>query len=648
MMGDDADASDVLQQAFLVAAANSSRIPHGEPWAWFCTVVVNCARNARRVRSRRLARFVEDSMESPREDGRAVDPADAAAGHELGLLVRGALEQLPEAERDALTLTHLGGLSTREAGEALGIPQNTVKSHCHRGMGRLRESLGARGEAAGERGLATALSAMPVAMPAAGLASVLGGMTEAARGMATAAGYAATGSTATGVGVTTGAVMMANKGVMAAVLAVGLVVGGASGALVVGAMSDGDGDGGRRAVAESASGLSVGVSGSGGEKTGASVGGVEMVSAIEFASLRSQVSELVAERDGLRGRAAQAEKAHAEAMVRVGEAESKLAAVMAKAAPKLTVSFGSQEQQEALASANWASLAESLKDLIAVSQETARLQIAGESVPRDLELRLINVKDDYRRRTAPIQLAASDALKGFGEFGSEALTHPLYLTNIIAGLLQAGGHPLEESQLQRLSGLGDAFIARWDLKQKEYGEDTLKLDRIADELELKQQFVKDALEMLTEPQAALLGDKSMRGLRGADPLAPLLIIQESWELYYAHDKPALKFGIMNYAAKLAGVDASFMSGADFLFEAYLNDLGDLTKSMPFEKASRFTADEAVRYVRAQTKLMRQFLQAMPMSDQVRDLIRSTNRVMIMRLVPGGLATDGVYTTDDGK
>jgi RNA polymerase sigma-70 factor (ECF subfamily) len=49
-----------------------------------------------------------------------------------------ALGRLPETQRLAIVLTHLQGLSYEEAGEVMGQPVNTVKSHAHRGRARLK------------------------------------------------------------------------------------------------------------------------------------------------------------------------------------------------------------------------------------------------------------------------------------------------------------------------------------------------------------------------------------------------------------------------------------------------------------------------------------------------------------------------------
>jgi RNA polymerase sigma-70 factor (ECF subfamily) len=54
-----------------------------------------------------------------------------------------ALARLPEAHRVAILLVHAHGWSYGEVAEAVGLPLSTVRNHVHRGMQRLRLTLGA-------------------------------------------------------------------------------------------------------------------------------------------------------------------------------------------------------------------------------------------------------------------------------------------------------------------------------------------------------------------------------------------------------------------------------------------------------------------------------------------------------------------------
>jgi RNA polymerase sigma-70 factor, ECF subfamily len=57
--------------------------------------------------------------------------------------VERALGTLPEAQRQAVTLAHLGGYSHSEVSAMLQVPVGTVKTRIRAGIGRLREELAA-------------------------------------------------------------------------------------------------------------------------------------------------------------------------------------------------------------------------------------------------------------------------------------------------------------------------------------------------------------------------------------------------------------------------------------------------------------------------------------------------------------------------
>ncbi|MEL1250475.1 sigma-70 family RNA polymerase sigma factor [Aurantiacibacter gilvus] len=61
--------------------------------------------------------------------------ADTMAATDIEAL----LERLPEAQAEAIRLTHIEGLTNREAGDRLGVGVSAMKLRVHRGMNRLKE-----------------------------------------------------------------------------------------------------------------------------------------------------------------------------------------------------------------------------------------------------------------------------------------------------------------------------------------------------------------------------------------------------------------------------------------------------------------------------------------------------------------------------
>ncbi len=133
MMGDRAVSEELVQETFVRAWKGIKTFRLGQPLKpWLVRVAVNQALNAR---ARRQA---------------PVEPLSEAnvAGMDAGFgqsddrnEVRQALSQLSADHRRVVVLRYFGELSTKEAANALGVREGTVKSRLNRALEQLREIL---------------------------------------------------------------------------------------------------------------------------------------------------------------------------------------------------------------------------------------------------------------------------------------------------------------------------------------------------------------------------------------------------------------------------------------------------------------------------------------------------------------------------
>lgn len=137
--GSVADAEDLTQEVF-VAALRSLHWFEGRSSlsTYLYRIAVYQWRQMRVARDRAGRVGGGDGREAAAPS--SADPARiGAARMELGA----ALRALPAAQREAFLLVKSEGLTCREAAEALGIPEGTVKYHVHEAVLRLRAFLGA-------------------------------------------------------------------------------------------------------------------------------------------------------------------------------------------------------------------------------------------------------------------------------------------------------------------------------------------------------------------------------------------------------------------------------------------------------------------------------------------------------------------------
>lgn len=127
-------AADCVQDAFISAFRHADGF-RGDAavTTWLHRITVNSCLDRMR-RERHVVRRAGDLGDLDLPDGR-----DTHSSTEVALDVRAALATLPEAQRLALVLVDMHGVSVAEAAAILGVAEGTIKSRCFRG----RETLAA-------------------------------------------------------------------------------------------------------------------------------------------------------------------------------------------------------------------------------------------------------------------------------------------------------------------------------------------------------------------------------------------------------------------------------------------------------------------------------------------------------------------------
>jgi RNA polymerase sigma-70 factor (ECF subfamily) len=135
LSGDRAGAEDLVQQAFLTAWERRAQLRSAQAFKpWLYSIAVNLARG--RMRARRDETGGEPDPVSP-----GPGPEAAASSAQGVARIRAALDALPPDQRESIILVRLEGMTFAQAAEALGAPENTVKTWVRRGLLRLADVL---------------------------------------------------------------------------------------------------------------------------------------------------------------------------------------------------------------------------------------------------------------------------------------------------------------------------------------------------------------------------------------------------------------------------------------------------------------------------------------------------------------------------
>ncbi len=148
ILGDDDQAADATQEAFISAFRSINSYRGGSFKAWLMRTVTNACYDELRRQKRRPTTALEpetddgDEIDSPRWLADTnMTPAQKAEADELEHAIQHCLEALPTEFRSVVVLADIQGMDYSEVATASRVPLGTVKSRLARARLRLRECL---------------------------------------------------------------------------------------------------------------------------------------------------------------------------------------------------------------------------------------------------------------------------------------------------------------------------------------------------------------------------------------------------------------------------------------------------------------------------------------------------------------------------
>jgi RNA polymerase sigma-70 factor (ECF subfamily) len=146
MTGNEADADDVVQEAFLRAyqslAAFESRADFG---TWVYRIAVRCALDRlakqRTDESRRVSEETDPEQDAVQVADSKPDPERLAMSAEISALQEVAMRGLTPMERTAFVMRHYEERTTEEIAAAMNVTPNTAKQSVYRAVQKVRHRL---------------------------------------------------------------------------------------------------------------------------------------------------------------------------------------------------------------------------------------------------------------------------------------------------------------------------------------------------------------------------------------------------------------------------------------------------------------------------------------------------------------------------
>lgn len=147
VLGNQGEAEDATQDAFISAFKHVRAFRGGSFKAWLLRIVTNACYDQLRGKQRKPtssldALLVDPDDPAPGMDRAAPDsPQEAAERQELNAAIQKGLSDLPPDQRITLVLVDIEGLSYEEVAESTGANVGTVKSRLSRARAHMRDFL---------------------------------------------------------------------------------------------------------------------------------------------------------------------------------------------------------------------------------------------------------------------------------------------------------------------------------------------------------------------------------------------------------------------------------------------------------------------------------------------------------------------------
>lgn len=143
MLGNAEESADAAQESFVKAYHALENFREDASFlTWLFKIASNTCIDRSRSRARRPSVAIEEIGEDSRElVSDALSTEESVMRDESDRMVREAISRLPDRYRASLVLFHLSGMSIRDISQALGRPENTVKSDLRTAREMLRRKL---------------------------------------------------------------------------------------------------------------------------------------------------------------------------------------------------------------------------------------------------------------------------------------------------------------------------------------------------------------------------------------------------------------------------------------------------------------------------------------------------------------------------
>ncbi|MCB9895070.1 MAG: hypothetical protein H6839_11520 [Planctomycetes bacterium] len=342
---------------------------------------------------------------------------------------------------------------------------------------------------------------------------------------------------------------------------------------------------------------------------------------------KSRVRELEKENNRLQTNNAELETAKGELEADLADRDKRIEELKELAAGpnRLLIGFGKWAEMKEVRETDWNDLGDAYSKMTPLLKEYAAAVAEGKDVDPELAQKIGQENSRLIAYYAKVIKKLPTHSPVNGEF-----THPINMVNILAGQLNEAKLPLSEDQKKQLAALGDQFDRRWDDLEVGYNDKTWALQKIYDEVELKQWFYDEMFKVTTPEQKAIAVPPEVAGLVGLDLYSPGLMLQASFQRIRGTDTASIRQQLKQGISETVGISLETLEQADFVFDDWLN--GAQLQPAGTEEANRIRTLPLIRAAQLQLAAMHALDDGYVVDEEVHKKIRYMQRIALLQLL----------------
>jgi hypothetical protein len=297
------------------------------------------------------------------------------------------------------------------------------------------------------------------------------------------------------------------------------------------------------------------------------------------------------------------------------EVPEKSEVVTAEAPIPQEVLFGDPKYQEALASIDWATVGQAMKDMVPLAAKLAEQLENGEELD-------LAVAGELQKLNGELLKAAQKIMEGNipGTGINGSFTHPVVAANQIGAALKAAGLDLSKEQKDNLERAMQFYAAKDHSLRLAEGDREFKLDILGEELEFKDAFYKEARRMLTKEQRDVLYSERSAGRAGFDVFDSSLMTAGMAKPLKVKDAAELASKLSRSISSSTGLDAAGRKQLDAIITKWSNEFPAefwSNKGNALDKRGALSGARVRAALKRQSALMREILANIKLSPDAR-------------------------------